>query len=158
MLVSGGAAGEFDLDMNASGEAIVSYVKPNGSYLHPGYRMYVSRYDVYVSFYRNGEWTNDSQPISPYHEYGASSTVVQIADSGLAFVAWKQSDGDNDQIFISSYADGVWVNPSSNSSNLSPDSQDAQAPQLTANDQGQFILTWSQPDGVEEQVFLGEYR
>jgi hypothetical protein len=72
-------------------------------------------------------------------------------------VAWKQSDGTNQQIFNSQFLFGTWFNPTDLSDNLSPDGTDATAPQEGMDSAGNTIIVWSQGDGTNQQIFMANY-
>jgi uncharacterized protein YheU (UPF0270 family) len=103
--------------------------------------------------------------ISP-DNYHAINPQVSMDNLGNALIVWQQKDGTTncggtpgcDQIFKSEYRDGDWTNPSSLANNISPNGEDAQAPQVAMGSNGDAIIVWNQLDGPYNQVFKSEYR
>jgi hypothetical protein len=117
-------------------------------------------YQIFKSEYRKDVWTNPSSlsdHISPDGQHAWYSRVA-MDGNGNAVIVWYQSDGSNYQIFKSEYRNGVWINPSSLSDNISPDGQDAFDPHVAMDNNGNAIIVWYQSDGTQWQLFKSEYR
>jgi hypothetical protein len=88
----------------------------------------------------------------------AQNPQVAMDNNGNAIITWEQSDGSNIQIFKSEYRGGVWTHPSSLLDNISPNGQNAYAPQVAMDNSGNAIIVWRQSDGSKYQIFKSEYR
>jgi hypothetical protein len=88
------------------------------------------------------------------------SPTVAMDNNGNAIIAWAQSDGTNTQIFKSEYRSGAWTDPTSLSDNISPDTQNAENPDVAMDNNGNAIITWDQLDGPAGyfQIYKREYR
>ncbi len=88
----------------------------------------------------------------------ASNHQVAVDDSGNATVVWQQEDGNSTQIFVSTRRDGTWTHPILISNNISPDGQNARAPKVAMDGNGNTIVVWQQSNGTHDQIFKSEYR
>jgi len=144
------------VEMSSNGEAIIVWDQFDGTtncFGNPCTQIFFSQY-------KNGDWTHPSSltdNISPDGQ-GAFQAQVALDDDGNATVVWMQSDGSNRQIFMSEYRNGTWTHPSSLTDNISPDGQDASAPQVAMDSNGNIVVVWSQSDGSNSQIFMSEYR
>ena len=94
---------------------------------------------------------------SSNQSFGSSEPNVQINSAGQIVIIWTQSDGANYQIFYS-YFDGVsWDHPTILSDNISPDGQEADSPQVAMNSDGNIVITWTQSDGANSQIFYSHF-
>jgi predicted RecA/RadA family phage recombinase len=105
-------------------------------------------------------WWHPAVPADNHSLDGSSADYgrVAIAGTGDCVVVWHQTDGSNSQIFMSSCRSGVWTDPSGPSDNVSPDGQDAWAPDVAMNASGDAVVAWSQTDGTESRIFVSLYR
>jgi len=78
-------------------------------------------------------------------------------DHGNAIIVWQQSDGLNQQIFMSEYREGKWSRTRL-TDHISPDGQDADHPRVAMDDDNNAIIVWEQYDGSVSQIFVSEYR
>ncbi len=134
------------LAMDDNGNAIITWVENDGS-----------NNQIFKSDYRGGIWSaydtisdNVSQP--------ASDPQVAMDNNGNAIITWVQSDGSDDQIFMSEYRSNAWVNPAGSSDNISPDNYAASSPHVAMADNNTAIITWSEDTASSEQIFISEYR
>lgn len=88
----------------------------------------------------------------------ASFSSVAVDNAGNTIIVWVQFDGLNNQVFKSEYRNGTWSNPSSINDNISPDGQDAIAPQVAMDNNGNAVIAWMQFNGFNFQVYKAEYR
>jgi hypothetical protein len=79
-------------------------------------------------------------------------------ENGNAIVAWHQSDGSYNQIFISEYRGGDWTHPADLTDNISPGGQSASSPLVAMDNNGNAVVVWGQSDGSYNQIFMSEYR
>jgi len=134
--------------MDNNGNALIVWEQNNGT-----------NWQIFKSEYRGGAWTHPAllkDSISPKGE-DAHEPQVAMNDNGTAIIAWSQFDGSKKQIFMSEYRGHDWTHPASLSDNISPDGQNAEAPQVAVNNSGKAIIVWSQSDGTAVQIFKSEY-
>jgi surface antigen len=115
---------------------------------------------IFMSEYRNGIWTQPTstgQHISPVGQLPQNPQVA-MDNNGNAIIVWQQSDGGFTQIYKSEYRNGAWTHPANLAVNISPDGQDASAPQVAMDNNGNAIIVWLQSDGSFSQVYKSEYR
>jgi len=135
--------------MDRNGNAIITWLESDGS-----------NDQIFMSEYRSGSWTHPldlADNISPDGQ-DASDPEVAMDDNGNAIIAWYQSDGSNEQIFMSEYRSGSWSHPLDLADNISPNGQHAYNPQVAMDNNGNAIITWEQSDGSNVQIFKSEYR
>ncbi len=147
--IDGHGANSPQVAMSANGEAVIVWQQHDGS-----------NYQIFMSEYRGGSWSHPTgigDNISPDGQNAESARVVMSAD-GDAVIVWMQSDGVNNQIFMSEYRDGSWDHPSGLGDNISPDGQEALSPQVAMNADGDAMIVWQQSDGSHTQIFKSEYR
>ncbi len=116
-----------------------------------------ARYQIYKSEYRNNAWTHPvrlSDNISPNGQ-DAHNVQLRMDNNGNAIIVWDQSDGSVKKIFKSEYRGGDWTHPSSLADAIVSNAFD---PQVAMDDNGNALIAWIQNDGVNDQVFLSEYR
>jgi uncharacterized protein YheU (UPF0270 family) len=132
----------------------------NGNYIIAWTQSDGSNNQVFKSEYRNGTWTDPASLADNISPDGQDAEFSQVAmdNNGNAIIVWSQLDGTNSQIFKSEYRNGAWINPASLSDNISPNGQDASAPQVAMDNNGNAIIVWSQSDGTNSQIFKSEYR
>ncbi len=90
-----GWSAEFpQMAMDDSGNTVIVWDQPDGS-----------KWQIFKSEYRGGEWTNPADPSDNISPDGQHALLPQVAmnDSGNAVVVWQQSDGSRNQIFKSEY-------------------------------------------------------
>ncbi len=117
---------------------------------------------IYMSEYSDGSWAhptdfvNDS--ISGTSQIADSPQVV-IDNNGNAIIAWQQSDGTNEQIYMSTYRNGSWTHPTDLTTDaISVAGQDAYSPQVARDNDGNATIAWVQEDGTNSNINLSEYR
>lgn len=105
-------------------------------------------------------WAGPSGTSDAINPPGEVSFYVDVAmsDNGDAVIVWPQSDGIDDQIFVSEYRNGSWTHPSDANDNISPDGERAGRPRVAMDDEGNTIVVWQQSNGVVPQIFMSEYR
>jgi hypothetical protein len=119
-----------------------------------------AEYSIFKSEYRNGVWsrpTSTTQQINPVGQ-NALNPQVAMDNNGNAIIVWQQDDGGFTRIYKSEYRNGVWTHPASLAANISPDGQDASAPQAAMDNNGNTVIVWLQSDGSFSQVYKSEYR
>lgn len=90
----------------------------------------------------------------------ASSQPQGAVDNGKALIVWKQSDGSKTQTFKSDYgitSASTWSDPTSDTDNISPDTQDVDLPQVAFNG-GKAAIVWRQSQGSYKQIFRSDYN
>lgn len=114
---------------------------------------------VYMAEYRGTSWSipaSGAQFISPD---GSSAQVAAVAidDSGNTVIAWEQSDGSHDQIYMSNYRDAAWSHPADLSVAISPPGQSVNFQGLLEmSTAGAAICVWTQSDGSHEQLYASQ--
>ncbi len=107
----------------------------------------------------NGTWSLPSSladNISPTLQH-AYSPEIALNDNGKAIIVWYQNDGIKNQIFKAERAsNGTWTVPASLADNITIDTGDASFPRVAMNTNGESIITWSQHDGSNAQIFKAE--
>jgi hypothetical protein len=139
----------FDLAGSQTGELVSVWRQDDEDFLNRMFR----------AERRGGDWTipNSYSDAFSYADVTGdvnSSPRVGVDGGGEAIVAWTQSDGTNDQVFVSEYRLGAWQNPSSFTDNISPDDNSCSNIGLASSDIGDAVLVWVQ----DSQLFLAEYR
>jgi hypothetical protein len=132
----------------------------NGNALIVWYQSDGLRNQIFKSEYRGGSWTHPaglSDNISPDGQ-DAYDPSAAIDDNGNALIVWYQSDGSDNQVFISEYRNGSWDHPDSLSDNISPDGNHAFRPEVAMDNNGNALIVWYQWDNSKYQVFMSEYR
>ena len=145
----GGEAGRPHVAMADNGEAVIVWDQYDGS----GTR-------IYKSEFRDDMWTHPtglSDGISPEGEW-AQNQQVAMDSNGNKVIVWEQFDGTACKISKSEYRDGIWSHLSSLEDYISPDGQSANNPFLSMDKDGNIGIVWHQSDGIEQQIFLSEYR
>ena len=138
--------------MDDNGNAIITWAQSDGS-----------NWQIFKSEYRSGGWSHPASladNISPDGQdaYIVCSPQVAMDDNGNAIITWEQWNGSNWQIFKSEYRNGTWTHPAGLADNISPDGQIAYYPSVAMGNNGNAIITWAQSDGINEQIFMSEYR
>lgn len=117
----------------------------------------------YKSEYRAGAWVhpvdlNDS--FIPAGSGSLSAPEVAMDDSGNTVIVWDQIGAQGvAQVFKREYRSGVWDNPVPGLlDNFSTDGQPATIPKVALDNLGNAIITWTQFDGNDPQLFKSEYR
>ncbi len=116
---------------------------------------------LFMSEYRGGVWDHPDDLSDNLSPDGTTASSLQVAmnDQGEAIIVWKQSDGSNSQIYMSEYRSGSWTHPTSlEDDHISMDGQNAVAPQVAMENNGNAIIVWQQSDGSRSQIFMSEYR
>ncbi len=135
--------------MDGDGNALIVWCQVDGS-----------DRQIFKSEYRDGAWTDPAgldNNISPDGE-SVDDPQVAMDNNGNTLIVWRQSDGDNYQVFRSEYRNGVWTHPTGLDDNISPDGQDAEEPQAAMDASGNAVIVWEQSDGSTWQIFKSEYR
>jgi hypothetical protein len=125
-----------------------------------------SNYQAYKSEYRNGAWSNPVNADDNISPAGQNVTNVPmlnnialtIDSSGNTIIVWTQSDGSNVQFFKSVYQNNAWIHPANLSDNISLDGFDVFDISIAMNDMGASVLSWSQYNGANSQIYKAEYR
>jgi mRNA-degrading endonuclease HigB of HigAB toxin-antitoxin module len=137
--------------MDNNGNAIIVWRQYDGS----------SYGQIFLSEYRNGTWSHPNSLSDNISPDGSEAVVPQVAmdNNGNAIIMWRQYDGSSYmQIFLSEYRNGTWNHPDSLSDNIGLDGSDASGHQIAMDDNGNAIAAWRQLDGLDDQIFLSEYR
>ncbi len=115
---------------------------------------------VFRSEYRNGTWSDPANLDDNISPDGQAAEAPQVAmnNMGEAIIVWSQSDGTTSQIFRSEYRNDSWTDPVDLMDNISPAGQNAFAPRVAMNEDGEAVIAWHQFDGTNIQIFRSEYR
>jgi hypothetical protein len=129
----GPGSGDFHVDMNNHGEAIVVW------------RYVAAHSDVYGSVYSFGKW---SSPASLESLDGDASFPRVAMNNDGAVVVWSQGDGDRNTLYSCRY-DGAWERPVIIDQGLG----DAYSQQVDMDDEGNTMVVWQRSDGWYSRVF-----
>lgn len=117
---------------------------------------------IYMSEYRNGSWSHPTDLLSGAISAAAENAYspdVAMDNDGNAVIAWKQSDGTEDQIYKSEYRNGSWIYPKDLFADSISLSGQAFDPKVAMDDNGNTIIVWGQVTGsFSNQVYKSEYR
>jgi hypothetical protein len=130
--------------MDASGNTVVVWLQYDGTYTR-----------VFMSEYRSGAWTHPAtigDYINPDGSRASDPQVVMSA-SGDAVVIWEQSNGSEDQIYMSEYRNGLWTHPADLTDHISLDGMEAYEAHLAIDDDGDTLVVWLQAN----LLFMSEY-
>jgi len=141
---------EVSIAMNDSGKIVLSWVQSDGS-----------ETQTFMSYFDGTSWdhpANLADNISPDGEDVDSEVSLAMNDSGKIILSWIQSDGSNNQVYMS-YFDGTsWDHPANLADNISPDGEDVDnEPVLAMTAAGKIIIAWEQEDGSANQVYGAYY-
>ena len=142
-------ANEARVAMDNNGNAIITWSQSDGNLPQ-----------VFKSEYRNGAWihpANLSDNISIDNQIGSDAKPV-MSDNGDAMIVWQQFTGVNVHVFKSEFRNGIWTNPTDFSDHVSPDGGNAFDPHPAMDDHGNAIISWTQSNTVNLQIFKAEYR
>lgn len=151
----GGDAFEHASAINAQGDAFIGWLQSDGIFNQAYMAQYADDRWIYPASISDRMSIPGSDAIS-----GTNAFVVRSNDQGDMVAAWIQKDGDDRQVFKSSYKDGVWTFPESISDNISPDEANDSIVNvdLALNQMGDYVIVWDQSDGSNNQIFKFEYR
>lgn len=96
----------------------------------------------------------ESSYFNPRGEAEDGSQVSAINTSGDAIIAWSQYDGNDDRIYVSTKTSGVWTHPSSITDAISPDTFDANDPEVAIDDSGNIVVVWR---GDSSDILVADY-
>jgi hypothetical protein len=132
----------------------------NGNAIIVWYQLDGSNRQIFMSEYRSGSWTHPADLSDNISPDGPECYYPEVAmdNNGNAIIVWYQLVGSTDQIFMSEYRSGSWTHPADLSDNISPDGQDATYPEVAMDNNGNAIILWYQSDGLNDQIFMSEYR
>lgn len=141
----GAYMGELDQDaqlaFNANGEAVIvmtNQMAPN--------QVKATKYSI------GGNW--DAPYLLSEQGYTACDGAAAINDQGSIAIAWKQTNGDNDQIYahLSTYT-GYWPNVwPKYGTTLSDFGQDAKTPKVALNNNDQVSIVWTRSNGTNQII------
>ncbi|MBI2519211.1 MAG: hypothetical protein HYV97_02290 [Bdellovibrio sp.] len=106
----------------------------------------------------SGPTDNISPDVQHVDSANGDRVKVAIAGNGDAIIAWIQSNGSANRLFVSTYSAGTWTNPNdltdifSVEGGTAPDSF-----HVAADANGNGIVVWSQGDGTNSQIFKSQY-
>lgn len=132
---------------NASGEAVVAWIEPNGA----DDSLWTSRFDP-----SSGDWSTPSlvEGLSDPPVEDAASPWVALADTGDAFVAWLQpaSTGASPSVWASRLAAGAstWEVPEEIDDQLVA----ASSPKIGADAGGNAVVLWEQDGSVHAARYV----
>jgi hypothetical protein len=134
--VSDRAAGESDVAVSASGDAVAAWQADDGS---------VSRVEAAAA--QAGDDYGPAQTLSPP---GTDSREPRVAIDGQggALVVWERYDGSRSVVDATFVPTGAQAGPL----HTLADSANAFAPDVAPVGDGQFLVTWSHSDGAGSQV------
>ncbi len=138
------------VSLGKNGDAVITWCQFDSS----------GKYQIYKSEYRNGVWISPSSLDDHISFAGqdAISQEVAMDDNGNTIIMWQQSDGTNNQVYKSSYRNGIWTHPTSTSDHIGIAGQSADYPQMAMDSNGNAIITWHQFDGAYDRIYMSEYR
>jgi hypothetical protein len=144
----GGDASDPQVAMDNNGNALIIWRQISSS---------ISR--IFISEYRNGQWTHP-EGLSYFisvNEYNAINPQVAMDDIGNAIIVWHQSDGSYIQIYMSEYRNGIWSHNNASftiDSHISPDGQSAYYAKVAMDDNGNAVIVWHQ----SSRILMSSYR
>ncbi len=153
--VYGDNASSPKIAMDSSGNALIVWMQNDTT----------ATKQLYKAEYRGGAWTKPTDINDNFSPHVGAVSSVQLAmdDNGNALIVWEQADNFNQgQVFKSEYRSAAWTHPTGLSNHISPNGspngQGATTPQVAMDNNGNAIITWSQSDGTNSQIFKSEYR
>lgn len=120
-----------------------------------------SNAQIFKSEYRSSTWTHPSgltNNISPDGQDAASHLSVAMDNNGNAIIAWTQSDGSNNLVYMSEYRSGSWSHPANLSANISPSGANCDQVTAVMDNNGNAMIVWRQDTGSGIQIYKSEYR
>ncbi|MDH4468543.1 MAG: sialidase family protein, partial [Bacteriovoracaceae bacterium] len=94
---------------------------------------------------------------SSVNSFESGQPKAVFDELGHIVISWNQFDGANFQIFYSYFDGNTWHHPISLSDHISPSGQDAYSPQIATNIGGKIVITWTQSDGTNYQIFCSYF-
>jgi hypothetical protein len=79
-------------------------------------------------------------------------------NNGNALLVWEQYNGQDNQIFMSEYRDGVWTHPEHLQDNISLEGNNARYVKAAMDNNGNALVVWEQSNGSTYQIYKSEYR
>ncbi len=133
------------LAVQSNGDAMVAWVQSNGT----ANSLYARRYDA-----ATGVWGAEQLLESSSQPVDTTTGSVSISmQNGYAAVAWLQSDGTRNNVYVAKHLGSSWSSPALVESTNNVPSQ----PSVTINDAGEALVLWRQLDsGVNELYFNWE--
>ncbi|MCZ6654941.1 MAG: sialidase family protein [Planctomycetota bacterium] len=162
--------GEPAIVVDSSDRVYIAFRQSDGSNTH----IYLARYDgTDVKIWDNGAsaWTDtftDADPIDTGSSNNASEPVIVRDGSDNVYIAFTQSDGSNNHIYVSRY-DGtdvkIWDNGASTwtdtFSNGDPidtgSSNNAGEPAIVRDGSNRVYVTYKQSNGSNDHIYLSRY-
>lgn len=86
----------------------------------------------------------------------ASDPEVAVDSDGSMVVAWQQSDGTDDRIFMAEYRGGRWTKPTRFEHAISPPGSQAFSPLTATATNGEALIVWEQWNGSHFQIYISE--
>ena len=139
-----------EVAVGASGDVLVAVLQEDGG----------GTPRLFLSTRTNGAWThpaNLGEYVSPNFSAAAEPSLA-VTDNGDAIMAWTQSDGANTRVFMSHRIGGVWIHPTVIGDAISPAGTDSFVPRVANSVSGNAIVTWTQDDGSDLQIFRSLYE
>jgi hypothetical protein len=146
----GGDATQPVVAMAESGGAVIAWLHDDGTAVQR----------VLRSEHRGGAWTHPAALTAAVNPPGSAAgvRVALNATGAVALIVWQQAGGANQQVFKSELRSGAWTNPTGPTDNVSPDGQDAIAPDVAVDETGNAVIVWTQSDDTRLRVFKSEHR
>lgn len=144
-------SGPVAISGNRKGEVVVVWRQQDASLIHRTFK----------SEYRNGVWTHPTS-LTDYISIGGESTgsglSVAMNDVGTTLITWNQLDGTYHYIFKSEYHNNTWTHPVILTDKISLGSSNAGSAAAAIDNNNNAIIAWHQNDGLNEQIYISEYR
>jgi hypothetical protein len=139
--LSGSGLNSFDpqVAVNATGDAVFAWRHFNGTHWQIQARTRRHEYDRTLSAVQN---LSDSRQ-------DAFSPQVGMDDAGDAVITWRRFDRTNWRIQARERSAGSALSPEQN---LSTPGQDADLPQVVVDPNGDAVVTWERPDGLNTRI------
>lgn len=135
--------------MNASGEAIITWIQSDGA-----------NAQIFKSEYRNGAWIHPTDLNDNVSLDGQDAVYPEVAldADGNTIIVWSQGTHPIYPIYMSEYQNGAWTHPSDLNDHISPAGEPGMFAEVAFDGSGNAIITWPQSDGSNHQIFKSEYR
>jgi len=143
--------------VNSHGDAVVVWSQSDGGAL----RVWVSeRYGADGPFSKpaSGEQLSVDTPGPEGGLYFVDEAVVDIADSGAAFVVWEQPFSEEGTALAAAYRDtqGAWHGPVDETDSFTPQQGASRRPQVHFARSGELFVVWYHDGGETRSVRLAQ--
>jgi len=132
------------LALSNNGQAIIAWPQHDGE-----------SYQIFISHFDGTTWNHPEGLVDSISLKGSNSQNISVSinDTGKILITWKQEILSDDHVYFSYFNGTNWDHPTTLTDKISLSGSDATNPQAYINNSGKMIITWSQNDGSEDQVY-----